>query len=75
VFYLDVSHEWSVDKMKERHRDDDSNEIFEAKKKWFNEDVVPAIEYLAHDSRFKYFKINGEQTIEKVHSDIITCLK
>lgn len=75
VFHLDVSHQWSVDKMKNRNRDDDNMEIFEAKKKWFNEEVVPAIEYLAHDSRFKYYKINGEQSVEQVHSDIIKCLK
>jgi len=75
VFYIDVSHEWSVDKMKNRHRDDDSMAIFEAKKKWFNDEVIPAIDYLENNPRFKFYKINGEQEVEKVHSDIITCLK
>lgn len=75
VFYLDVSHEWSVDKMKNRHRTDDSETIFEAKKKWFEEEVIPAINYLETNPRFKFHKINGEQAIEKIHSDIITCLK
>lgn len=75
VFYIDVSHEWSVDKMKNRHRDDDDTAVFEVKKKWFDEDVVPAIDYLESNPRFKFYKINGEQSIEQVHSDIITCLK
>jgi adenylate kinase family enzyme len=75
VFHLDVSHEWSVDKMKNRHRADDSIAIFEAKKKWFDGEVVPAINYLENNPKFKFYKINGEQVIEQVHSDIITCLK
>lgn len=75
VFYMDVSHEWSIDKMKSRKRDDDSSDIFEAKKKWFETEVVPAINYLENNSKFKFHKINGEQAVEQVHSDIITCLK
>lgn len=75
VFYIDVSHEWSVDKMKNRHRDDDSVEIFEAKKKWFDEEVIPAINYLENNKGFQFHKINGEQAVEQVHSDVITCLK
>ncbi len=75
VFYIDVSHEWSVDKMKNRHRDDDSMDIFEAKKKWFDEEVVPAIYYLEHNPRFQFHTINGEQEPGKVHKDIIACLK
>lgn len=72
VFYLDVGHEWSVEKMKNRNRDDDSIEIFEAKKKWFNEEVVPAIEYLEKNPRFQFYKINGEQDIQKVHEDVVS---
>jgi adenylate kinase family enzyme len=75
VFYINVGHEWSVDKMKNRHRDDDSADIFAAKKKWFDEEVVPAIDYLEHNPRFQFHNINGEQTVEQVHVDIITCLK
>lgn len=75
VFNLDVSHQWSIDKMKNRKREDDNSDIFEAKKKWFEDEVVPAINYLENNPRFKFYKINGEQDIEKVHSDIITCLK
>lgn len=75
VFYIDVSHEWSVEKMKGRHRIDDSQEIFAAKKKWFDEEVIPAITYLEHNSQFKFHKINGEQTVEQVHADILECLK
>jgi adenylate kinase family enzyme len=75
VFYIDVSHDWSIDKMKNRHRDDDSMTIFEVKKKWFEDEVMPAIHYLENNPRFQFNKINGEQDVEKVHSDIITCLK
>ncbi len=72
VFYLDVGHEWSVEKMKNRNRDDDNAEIFEAKKKWYEDEVIPAIEYLEKNPRFKFYKINGEQDIQKVHEDVVS---
>ena len=75
VFYIDVSHEWSVEKMKGRHREDDSEEIFATKKKWFDEEVMPAIHYLETNPQFTFHNINGEQTVEQVHADILACLK
>jgi adenylate kinase family enzyme len=75
VFYIDVSHEWSVDKLLKRNRKDDTEEIFQVKKKWFNDDVLPAINYLENNPKFKFYKINGEQDITKVHEDIVECLK
>ncbi len=75
VFYIDVSHEWSVDKLGKRKRDDDNADIFAAKKKWFDEEVIPAIDYLEHNPKFNFHKINGEQEIHKVQEDIQACLK
>lgn len=75
VFYLDVSHEWSVDKMKGRNRHDDTEEIFAVKKEWFDKEVMPAVEYLKQNTRFDFHAINGEQDVQKVHDDIVACLK
>jgi adenylate kinase family enzyme len=75
VFYLDVSHEWSVDKLKRRNRHDDTEEIFVVKKEWFDKEVMPAIEYLKQNTRFDFHAINGEQDTQKVHEDIVACLK
>ena len=75
VFFMDVSHEWSVEKLKSRGRDDDSASIFEAKKKWFDDEVVPAIHFLENNNKFTFHKINGEQDMGQVHEDIIAWLK
>ncbi len=75
VFHIDVSHAWSVDKLIKRQREDDIEAIFEAKRKWFDEEVVPAIGFLEKNKRFQFYKINGEQDPAKVHEDIIACLK
>ncbi len=74
VFHLDVSHEWSVDKLKKRGRDDDNDLIFEVKKKWYEEEVVPAIDFLKNNSKFDFYVINGENDIQEIHQDIIKCL-
>lgn len=75
VFYLEVGHEWSVDKLKKRNRHDDTDEIFAVKKEWFENEVMPAVEYLKQNTRFYFHAINGEQDIQKVHEDIVACLK
>ena len=74
VFNLNVSHEWSVDKLKKRHRDDDNEQIFEAKKKWYEDEVVPAINFLKNNNSFDFHVIDGENSIEDVHKDIINKL-
>jgi len=71
VFNLDVSHEWSVDKLRKRGRDDDSEIVFEAKKKWYEDEVVPAIDFLKNNKQFEFNNINGEKSIEEIHQDII----
>lgn len=71
VFNLDVSHEWSVDKLKKRGRDDDNEVIFESKKKWYEDEVVPAIEFLKNNKQFDFHVIDGEKSIEEIHQDII----
>jgi len=75
VYYIDVSHEWSVEKLTKRGRDDDNAEIFETKKKWFEDDVMPAINYLKNNPRYHFCTIDGEQDIQVVHQEILSCLK
>jgi len=75
VLYVDVSETWALDKLKSRGREDD-REVEDAKKKmeWFEEDVLPVLDMYSRDPRFKYIHINGEQTIEEVHQEIINKL-
>ena len=72
VIYLNVSNKWSTNHLKRRGRADDLRpEEIETRLKWFDKDVAPALEYLKNQPSYRFVEINGEQTIEKVHYDIV----
>ena len=72
IIYLNVSRKWSEDRLLARGRSDDKTLIKINKRlDWFDKDVVPAIEYFKTNPLYRFLEINGEQTIEKVHADII----
>ncbi|MBP6857875.1 MAG: nucleoside monophosphate kinase [Candidatus Pacebacteria bacterium] len=71
VINIDVSDEWSYDRLKARGREDDKdeNDVW-GRIQWFHESVIPAIELLKQSPRVVYHSVSGEQTIECVHRDI-----
>lgn len=72
VIYINVSRKWSEEKLLARGRSDDKSLLQIGKRmKWFDEAVIPAIEYFKADKRYKFIEVNGEQPIEKVQTDII----
>lgn len=75
VIVLDVSREWSKARMLSRARHDDTDEKIESRLNYYERDVVPAIGYFETASRYDVMHVNGEQTIEKVHEDIIKALR
>lgn len=75
VIYLNVSETWAMEKIASRGREDD-NERHEQEEKmrWFNQDVLPCLDVYSRDSRYSYIHVNGEQTIEEVHAEIVSKL-
>ncbi len=71
VLYVKTSDEWSFARMKERGRKDDSDEYIKSRLKWFDWNVVPAMAYFYDNKDYNFFEINGEQSIEDVHKEII----
>ncbi len=72
VIYIDVSNKWSDDRLLARGRADDrSLSKINKRLKWFETDVLPAIEYFKKNPYFHFIQVNGEQPIEKVHADIM----
>ena len=57
-----------------RARHDDTEEGITRRLGWYQTEVVPAIEYLKGQSRYRYHEINGEQPPEQVHQDILKAL-
>ncbi len=72
VIHIKVSRRWSEEKLLTRGRSDDVTPVnIEKRLDWFDSDVVPAINYLKNDSYYRFVEIDGEQSIEKVHADIV----
>ena len=72
VVHLDVSRQWSEERLLKRGRSDDMT-IAKIDKRldWFDQDVKPALDYFKNNPYYRFLEINGEQSIEKVHSDIV----
>lgn len=72
VIYLDVSRKWSEDRLLSRGRmDDKSLSKITKRLNWFEDDTMPAVEYFKNNPLYRFIQVNGEQTVEKVHADII----
>jgi adenylate kinase family enzyme len=73
--FMNVSREWSEERLKNRGRGDDAVELIQKRSDWYDTDVVPAINYFRDNSNFHFLDINGEQTIEEVHQEILIKLQ
>jgi adenylate kinase len=71
VISIEVSNEWATKLLKGRGRSDDNEEEIKNRLDWYEKNVVPAIEYFKDDPYYKFISINGEQTIEEVHKEIM----
>ncbi len=76
IINIDVSETWAKEKLLARGREDDKGvDEVERKMKWYEEDVIPCLDHYAHNPLYKYLHINGEQTIEEVHKEILAKLE
>lgn len=75
VFVLDISDEVALDRLRLRARgDDESNEQgMKNKLIWYRENVAPCISTFENMGR-QVHHINGEQSIEQIHQDILEVL-
>lgn len=78
VIHLKVSPEWSEQHLLERAakegRKDDVIDNIKKRINWYNQDVLPAVEWYRRDRDYDFIEINGERRIEEVHKDIIVNL-
>lgn len=78
VIYINVSDAWALDrqnyrqtKTEEKRQDSSSKEEMQKRLELFDTEILPCIDAYSRDSRYVYVHINGEQTIEEVHAEII----
>ncbi len=75
VIYVKVSRKWATDRLLSRGRADDVDmKQLNGRLDWFEEFTLPVIEYFKTNDRYTVLEINGEQTIEEVHAEIINKL-
>lgn len=74
IILMNVSKDWSYARMMERQRADDTPEKIQNRLGWYERDVVPSIQFFREKEGYNFIEINGEQTVEKVHEDIIKAL-
>lgn len=72
VVEIDVSNEWAKEKLLNRGRSDDNEKDIKTRLNWYEENTRPAIDYFKEKDGYDYLRINGEQTIEKVHKEVIS---
>ncbi len=78
VIYVDVSREWSKERLLKRHeiegRSDDKLALIEQRLNWFDEEIYPTVLYFKDHPGYKFIHVNGEQPVEKVSHDILSQL-
>lgn len=73
IIYLDVSEGWARERLLGRGREDDKNVAdVDRRLSWFETEVLPALAVYRADPRYEVVHINGEQTIEEVHAEIVS---
>jgi len=76
VIYLSVSEKEALVRLKKRKRSDDLD--FDGvmnRFSWFAKEVVPTLDVFKKNIDIKVHDINGERSIEEIHSEIISLLK
>lgn len=71
VISIKVSRDWAREKLLNRARGDDNEDQVEKRLDWYDQNVLPAEEYFKNNSHYKFIEINGEQSIEQVHAEIV----
>ncbi len=72
VVYMNVSNDWARARLLGRARADDLKaEDVEKRLAWFDNEVMPTIEYFRTNPIYRFVEVNGEQAIEDVFKELI----
>ncbi|MEK7106223.1 MAG: nucleoside monophosphate kinase [Patescibacteria group bacterium] len=74
VVYIKVEKEEAVKRMKLRGRTDDTDEGIEKRFDEYVNNVVPAMMYFKEKGGYTIYTVNGEQSVEDVHVELIKTL-
>lgn len=74
IIYIELGKEEAIKRMKLRGRTDDTDEGIANRFDEYVNNVIPSMDYFKDKENYKMYMINGEQSIEDVHKEIITKL-
>jgi len=74
IIYIELSKEEAIKRAKLRARTDDTDLAITARFNEYINNVVPAMNYFKDKSGYTIYTINGEQSIEDVHTELIAKL-
>lgn len=74
IIYIDVSKEEVTKRMQLRGRSDDTEEGIAQRFREYENNVLPAMNYFEGKDGYTIYRINGDQSIEDVHKEIISKL-
>lgn len=71
IIYLDVDHDESARRLKNRGRADDTDEAIQRRLAWYENDVKPSVEFYRTNPNVRFLDIDGKRSIDEVHQDIV----
>jgi adenylate kinase len=71
VIVVNVTREEAKKRLMLRKRHDDTEEGIEKRLNWYQDEVVPAIDYYNQHPYYNVVEVNGEQSVEDVHKEIL----
>ena len=74
VIYIELSEEEAMKRNLLRGRSDDTEEGLRRRFNEYKNNVIPAMNYFKEKDGYEILTINGEQSVEAVHGDIIKAL-
>ncbi len=74
IIYIELSKEEATKRLKLRGRHDDTEESIAKRFDEYVNNVIPAMNYFKGKKNYTMYKVNGEQSVENVHKDIIEAL-
>ncbi len=74
ILFLDVPVAEVTTRLLKRGRHDDKEEKIAERLRWFETDVMKAVHYFETNPYYNFVNIDGDQTIENVHKDILKVL-
>jgi len=72
IININVSREWATKRLLARQRKDDMKAAIDKRMDWFDTEVMQSINYFRNNECCHFIEVNGEQTIDEVHNEIMS---